>query len=101
MLRPDGNPFGYIVGMDAQNVFFQSVRGPREKLETQAKLFRAFNLSLPVIMRDDRAIDLHASGQPKGKGFGRESVSIGAPGNGGPSKQHEGTVSRVCLRRKS
>ena len=60
MLRPDDNPFGQIVGMGAQNVFFQSFRGPREKLEAEAKFLGSFDFPLPAVMRNDWTIDLHA-----------------------------------------
>lgn len=90
MIGVDDDPFGCVVRMVFVEVAFERGRVLGEEFEGEAKFLGAFVFFLPSIVRDDRAIDLHAGGEAGGDGTGGKEVGIGALGDGGPSEVERG-----------
>jgi DNA-directed RNA polymerase subunit omega len=75
--------------MVGQDVLLQLAELSREKLEAQPKLFRALVVTLPTIVRGNRALDLHARRKPATNNVGGKTFGVSPGGQGGPSDEHD------------
>ena len=87
MVGANDDPFGRVVRMAFVDVAFERSGVLGEELEGEAKLLGAFGFSLPAVVRDDRAIDLHAGDEAGGDRTGGEGVGVVALSDGGPSDE--------------
>ena len=74
--------------MRRQDMFFERFELRRQALEREAKLFRALILGLPAEVRNDRAFNLHASGQMARDYLYAKAVGVLAMRDGGPGNKH-------------
>jgi len=84
MFSPDNQPFRCGVRMVPEHMGLKGKQLGRQELKAKTELSGALDLTLPAVMRINRAVDLHADGQILGNDPRRQGFSLGPVRERGP-----------------